>query len=158
MDIKEVPEVAASVEGDDILDNEAETIEVPALDTPQQEVTDHDVDVLEEAVPEDDDKLDQIMEEKYGERGTRYDLRPCKAQMYAHLFVTNGKEAGVVPENKSLTPDNASEESVSKATPQMGVKQGLKMFGSEGLLAIKKEMEQLHSRDVIKPIHNKIDS
>ena len=36
-------------------------------------------------------------------------------------------------------------------TPQMSVKRGLKLFGNDRLKAIKVEMLQLHSRDVIEP-------
>jgi hypothetical protein len=41
------------------------------------------------------------------------------------------------------------------ATPQMSMKAGLKMFGDEGALAVKKEMSQLHDPKVLAPSHRK---
>jgi hypothetical protein len=41
------------------------------------------------------------------------------------------------------------------APPKMGMKTGLKMFGDEGVLAVKKEMSQLHDRKVLAPCHRK---
>jgi hypothetical protein len=39
------------------------------------------------------------------------------------------------------------------ATPQMSMKKGLKIFGEDGVQAIKKEMLQLHERKVMEPKH-----
>jgi hypothetical protein len=37
------------------------------------------------------------------------------------------------------------------ATPQMSLKKGLKVFGEQGVAAVKKEMLQLHERKVMEP-------
>jgi hypothetical protein len=39
------------------------------------------------------------------------------------------------------------------ATPQMSMKKGLKVFGKDGVEAVKKEMLQLHDRKVMEPKH-----
>ena len=36
---------------------------------------------------------------------------------------------------------------------QYGVKKGLKLFGSRGTAAVKKELQQVHDRKVVKPVH-----
>ena len=41
----------------------------------------------------------------------------------------------------------------SQVTPQYGVVKGLKMFGEDGVTAIKKEFDQLHTLKVISPVH-----
>ena len=38
-------------------------------------------------------------------------------------------------------------------TPQISLKAGLRTFGDDGTKAVKKEMRQLHDRDVMKPVH-----
>ena len=40
-----------------------------------------------------------------------------------------------------------------RATPQMSMKKGLKVFGKDGIKAVKKEMLQLHDRKVMEPKH-----
>ena len=40
-------------------------------------------------------------------------------------------------------------------TPQMSMKQGLRMFGEEGYVTVRKEMQQLHDRKVMQPINRK---
>ena len=42
-------------------------------------------------------------------------------------------------------------DSAPVATPQMCLKKGLKMFGADGMGAVKKEMQQLHDCKVMKP-------
>ena len=48
---------------------------------------------------------------------------------------------------------NANE--VNIATPQVNMKKGLRLFGDEGVAAVKKEMLQLHERLVMDPKHKK---
>ena len=38
-------------------------------------------------------------------------------------------------------------------TPQMSLKAGLRVFGSDSLKAVEKEMHQLHDRDMMTPVH-----
>ena len=37
----------------------------------------------------------------------------------------------------------------------MSMKKGLKLFGEGGYAAVKKEMQQLHDRKVMQPVHRK---
>jgi hypothetical protein len=78
--------------------------------------------------------LEREMEDKYGPRTARYSMRQRRAPDYSHLFV-NADEDGPL------------------ATPQMSMKRGLKVFGEDGVEAVKKEMLQLHERKVMEPKH-----
>ncbi|MDG7001629.1 MAG: hypothetical protein JRN15_21230, partial [Nitrososphaerota archaeon] len=49
----------------------------------------------------------------------------------------------------SETTDEAKQETVLE-TPQMSMNQGIRMFGEAGVEAVKKEMQQLHDRQVMK--------
>ena len=74
--------------------------------------------------------IEEEMNERYGERGNRYNLRPRRERQYGHLHTTTAMFQ----------------------TSQMTMKKGLKMFGKQGEEAVKKELQQLHERAVIKPI------
>ena len=71
------------------------------------------------------------MDSKYGVRTSEHYLRPRKPRDYSHLHNT-------------LT---------HIALTQYGVKRGLKKFGESGIEAIKKEMLQLHDRNVLSPVN-----
>jgi hypothetical protein len=73
------------------------------------------------------------MDKKYGPRSGVYELRKRKKPQY------NFANTGVTEENL--------------ATPQMSMKQGLKCFGEAGVQAVKKEMQQVHERGVMKVRH-----
>jgi hypothetical protein len=77
------------------------------------------------------------MDARYGARSGQYDLRPRRERTYNHLF-TN--------------VDGRDENDGSLATAQMGMKQGLRVFGQAGVEAVRKEMKQLHDRRVMQPI------
>ena len=49
----------------------------------------------------------------------------------------------------SETPKGAKQDTILE-TPQMNMNQGIKMFGEAGVEAVKKEMQQLHDRGVMK--------
>ena len=66
----------------------------------------------------------------------RYNLRTNRERSYAHRYVHD------------IYVTSATNE-----TPQMGMKQGVRMFGDLGVSAVKKEVLQLHDRDVIRAIH-----
>jgi hypothetical protein len=80
--------------------------------------------------------LERMMEDKYGPRNDRYDMRQRREPNYSHLFANSNADAPLV-------------------IPQMSMKRGLKVFGEEGVEAgVKKEMMQLHdSRKVMEPKH-----
>jgi hypothetical protein len=79
--------------------------------------------------------LDREMEEKYGPQETKqYNMRQQREPDYSHFF----------------TNTHADE---PQATQQMSTKKGLKVFGKDGIEAVKKKMLQLHDRKVIEPKH-----
>jgi hypothetical protein len=78
--------------------------------------------------------LDREMQEKYGPRNERYDMRLRREPDYSHLFANTHEDEPL-------------------ATPQMSMKKGLKVFGEDGVEAVKKEMLQLHERKVMEPKH-----
>lgn len=89
---------------------------------------------IEEATSETPDlKLTNIfqneMNERYGERSGRYDLRDRRIRSYGHLYAS-------------------IEKSIMK---QINAKQGNREFGEAGIDVIMKGLKQLHDRDVFKP-------
>jgi hypothetical protein len=76
------------------------------------------------------------MEEKYGPGTEQYNMQQRREPDYSHLFVSTNTHA-----DEPL------------ATPQMNMKKGLKVFGKDGVEAVKKEMSQLHDRKVMEPKH-----
>jgi Reverse transcriptase (RNA-dependent DNA polymerase)/Zinc knuckle len=70
----------------------------------------------------------QEMDEAYGARNGRYGLRSRRWPSYTHLH----------------------KDSVFS---QYSMKAGLKLFGDSGKEAVRKEMQQLHDRGVMKPMH-----
>ncbi len=65
----------------------------------------------------------------------RYNLRERKRRDYSHLFL-------------DMATNNCDEGQL--ATPQMNMKQGFKVFGEEGIKAVRQEMQQLHDQKVMK--------
>jgi hypothetical protein len=96
--------------------------------------------------------LEQEMSAKYGPRTERYNMRQRKPRDYSHLFATDARE-----ELEVVTVDDAVEDTEEEplATPQMNMKRGIKVFGQDGIAAVKKEMLQLHDRKVMAPKHAK---
>ena len=88
-------------------------------------------------------EVEASMDERYGPRSGRYNLRPRRERnangWNALLFNTMPIQCGGYIQGVSLT--------------QYNVKQGLKVFGKAGELAVSTELEQLHSRMVIEPKH-----
>ena len=84
-----------------------------------------------------DTTVDDEMNAKYGTRTTRWNLRQRKQRTYDHkydehaeIYVTQSLEATL-------------------ATPQMPICRGLKLFGSEGISAVKVELQQLYDLKVM---------
>ena len=75
------------------------------------------------------------MEEKYGKRTGRYNLRQRKPRSYAHLHAQMNEDAVI-----------------RHIFTQLNMKQGIKQFGQAGINAILKEMKQLHERKVGTPV------
>ena len=79
-----------------------------------------------------DTTLDDEMNAKYGSRTTKWNLRQRKQRTYGHKY----------DENAEIYVAQVSEATL--ATPQMPIRRGLKLFGSEGISAVKAELQQLH--------------
>ena len=64
-------------------------------------------------------------------------MRQRKQRDYSHLFIQ--------------TVNDEDDDEVPLATPQMSMKKGIKVFGNDGVNAVKKELKQLHDRKVMEP-------
>ena len=84
-----------------------------------------------------DTTLDDEMNAKYGSRTTKWNLRQRKQRTYDHKY----------DENAEIYVAQVSEATL--ATPQMPICCGLKLFGSEGISAVKAELQQLHDLKVM---------
>jgi hypothetical protein len=81
-------------------------------------------------------------------------MRERKPRDYSHLFATaEAHEEDIEEEVEAETVEDDEEEPL--ATPQMNMKRGIKVFGQDGVAAVKKEMLQLHDRKVMAPKHAK---
>ena len=74
-------------------------------------------------------QVDELMDERYGRRLGKYNLRARKPRDYSHLHATL--------------------ESI--AMTQHSVRKGLRIFGEAGVDAVLKELTQLYDREVIRP-------
>ena len=79
-----------------------------------------------------EDNLEARMDEAYGPRTSEHNLRPRKPRDYGHIHT--------ILESTVMT--------------QHSVKKGLRLFGEKGIDAIMKELDQLHTRKVLKPKKN----
>ena len=99
---------------------------------------------------------DQYSGEENGVQGTpRYNLRKNRARSYKHmydpeLYETENEKQTEMGDVVLTTVDDTLED-----MPQMSMKKGLKMFGEGGYAAVKKEVQQLHNRKVMQPVHQK---
>ena len=87
-----------------------------------------------------------------------YNLRPNRARdyryRYGHSFacldsLPKGRYDGYL--YRGIVYLTLTE--VNQSTPQYPMKYGLKLFGDKGVAAVKKEMQQLHDRGVIRAVH-----
>ena len=86
----------------------------------------------------DDDDVTAAMDSTYGPRTDTYDLRPRRPRDYSHLHTIT-------------TTTTTADSTTGLATAQVPMKQGIKMFGQDGINAVGEEMLQLHNRKVGKP-------
>ena len=84
------------------------------------------------------------MDEAYGPRSQKYKLQQRRQRDYSHLFM----QVGYLFSSPGTTTHLGV---VQLATPQMTMHKGLKMFGKEGVEAVRKEMQQLHTPKVMSP-------
>ena len=92
-----------------------------------------------------DTTLDDEMNAKYGSRTTKWNLGQRKQRTYDHRY----------DEHAEIYVAQLSEATL--ATPQMPIHRGLKLFGSEGISAVKVELQQLYDLKVMeaKPLTTK---
>jgi len=88
-------------------------------------------------------EIQASMDERHQTRSGHYNLRPRRERN------TNGCNALLV--NTSMIQDDCSGQET--ILTQYNVKQGRKIFGKAGELVMSTELEQVHSRKVIKPKH-----
>ena len=76
-----------------------------------------------------DKKVDDEMDAKYGTRSTRWNLRQRKQRTYDHKY----------DEHANIFVAQSSE--ATMAAPKMPIRRGHKMFGSQGVSAVKAELQ-----------------
>ena len=84
-----------------------------------------------------DKTIDGEMDAKYGTRSMRWNLRQCKQRRYDHKY----------DEHAEIYVTQSSEATLTM--PQMPIHQGLKLFRSQGISAVKAELQQLHDLKVM---------
>ena len=84
-----------------------------------------------------DKTMDDEMDAKYGTRSTRWNLRQRRQRTYDHKY----------DEHAEIFVAQSSE--ATMAMPQMPIRRGLKLFGSQGISAVKAELQQLHNLKVM---------
>jgi len=97
------------------------------------EVEQH-ADEREDIAPDPGADIGAEMDRIYGPRNNNYNLRPRRPRDYSHLHATL--------EHIALT--------------QYSLKRGLAEFGSAGVEAVEKELQQLHERDVLIPVKGEV--
>jgi hypothetical protein len=111
---------------------------------------------LEQDEELEQEELEREMDAKYGPRSQRYDLRTRRARDYSNLFLTEGEgEEDDMEVHFVESDEDGEEEGTPLAIPQMSMKKGIKLFGQDGVAAVKKEILQLHERQVMAPKHVK---
>ena len=85
----------------------------------------------------------------------RYNLRDKRTRCYNHMYDPGMYQIENSDDNKEEEVVMVTTNDVPEDTPQMSMKQGLRMFGEDGYAAVRKEMQQLHDRKVMQPINRK---
>ena len=87
-----------------------------------------------------------------------YNLRPNRQRSYAYRFGHNFVSLDTLPKgrydgylHKGTVYLTSTE--VNQSTPQYPMKYGLKLFGNKGVEAVRKEIQQLHDRGVVRAVH-----
>ena len=107
---------------------ECEVVEIPGVDTQSDDGNDEtDVD-------------DHDSEEQTDQNNQWYELRTKRGQSYTHRYD---------PDSYVMMSSGSTDGPL--ATLQVSLKKGMKMCGHDGLAPVKKEMQQLHDRTVMKP-------
>ena len=86
---------------------------------------------------------------------SRYNLREKRTRSYSHLYDPETFRTEDGPNNEMGEVVLVTDGGAPEDTPQMSMKRGLKEFGEDGYIAVRKEMQQLHDRKVMQPIKRK---
>lgn len=98
--------------------------------------------------------LEDSMDERYGARSGRHNLRSRKKPRYDLALLAQIDRKAIAPTFSACRLaklDTSLEPLVNILLTQYGIKKGLKVFGQSGDRAVQAEMKQLHDREVIKP-------
>jgi hypothetical protein len=110
------------------------------------------------------DQLEDEFDQRYGRRTNRYHLRRRRHPIYNLINVVDAVDGSIAVETEvgmstieGIDNKHKDIERVEEvlATPQMRMKAGLKMFGEDGAMAVKKELYQPHDRKVMAHCHKK---
>jgi hypothetical protein len=102
----------------------------------------------DEDAPDEEEALNEEMDTKYGERRSAHHLRPRKLPFYkrqGHSHATWSL--------KSAALEAVIESFHASAFSQHSMNAGIKKFGDRGTEAVRKELQQLHDRQVMVPKH-----
>ena len=134
-----LPDIAEEENQDDTVQNLDHNIESTINTTHDKNNHNDKLQDIAQALVDDivDITLDDEMNEKYGSRTTKWNLRQRKQRTYDHKY----------DENAEIYVTQVSEATL--ATPQMPIRCGLKLFRSAGISAVKAELQQLHDLKVM---------
>ena len=107
-----------------------------------------------------EDLVTAEMDAAYGARSGRYNMRARKAPDYRHLFadftgILEQPAHGHTLDSVGLVFTTVGPETLggrTLSTPQVSLKKGLVMFGEDGKKAVHKEMNQIHTMKVVRPV------
>ena len=110
-----------------------------------------------DSVPDDGDS-GQDPNNNDNNNDNRYNLRPNRERSYRHRYghsfacidtLKHGRYDGYLRDGILFL----IESEVNLSTPQMSMRKGVKLFGDKGVAAVKKEIQQLHDRGVLRAVH-----
>ena len=141
-----------------IMEEEEEIVDDEDEDTVGEELAGgeelEDADAQEDVEEDDDITTDQ----DNNNQNPRYNLRPNRERSYKHRYgqsfacldsLPRGRYDGYLLDGVLFLINSE----VNVATPQMSMKKGIKLFGDKGVAAVKKEIQQLHDRGVLRAVH-----
>lgn len=98
--------------------------------------------------------LDEQMNHRYGQRTGAHNLRARRKPRYDLSLIAQASNQAIVPRfdvSRLAALSPSLEPLLGVVLTQYGVKKGLKLFGAQGDDEVRKEMQQLHDRKVMRP-------
>lgn len=105
---------------------------------------------------DDNDSLDDANEARVERQLQQLEINNAPPEVIPQRTRAQAREANALMTDNELGPSPIVVETVEETvfqSPQMNMKQGLKVFGEKGKDAVYQEMKQLHDRGVMSPIH-----